>query len=68
MSGIAAVKPDVLIIGTGQSGAMEVPEETVAFLESQGITVYVEKTGQAAMLFNVQPRGKVVIGSFHLTC
>ncbi len=68
VAGIAAKKPDVVIIGTGQTGAMEVPEETVEFFQSQGITVYVEKTGEAARLFNMQPKDKVVIGAFHLTC
>jgi len=68
VSGIAVAKPAILIIGTGQSGAMEVPESTVDFLESHGITVHVEKTGQAVKLFNKQPNDKIVIGAFHLTC
>jgi hypothetical protein len=68
VSGIAVAKPDILIIGTGQSGAMEVPESTVDFLESHGITVHVEKTGQAVELFNTRPKDKIVIGAFHLTC
>jgi hypothetical protein len=68
VSGIAAAKPDVVIIGTGQSGAMEVPKETVDHLESRGITVFVEKTGRAVELFNIQPEDKTVVGAFHLTC
>jgi hypothetical protein len=47
---------------------MEVPKETVDYLESQGITVYVEKTGRAVELFNTQPEDKIVVGAFHLTC
>lgn len=68
VSGIVVARPDIVIIGTGQSGAMEVPESTVDFLESLGITVCVEKTGQAVELFNKQPKDRIVIGAFHLTC
>ena len=68
LSAIVTVKPDILIIGTGQSGVMEVPKSTVDFLESRGITVYVRKTGEAVKLFNNQPKDKIVIGAFHLTC
>jgi len=60
--------PDVLIIGTGDSGVMHVPEGTVRFLESRGIQVLVEKTGKAVEIFNTHPRDKKVIGAFHLTC
>ena len=65
---ILAAKPDILIVGTGNSGLMNVPEGTLKFLESQNITVHIEKTGRAVELFNNQPSGKKVIGAFHLTC
>jgi len=56
-----------VIIGTGDSGMMEVPRHTRTFLEEKGITVLIEKTGRAVHLFNEQ-RGRKVIGAFHLTC
>lgn len=65
---IVAAKPDILIVGTGNSGVMHVPEGTIKFLESHGITVHVERTGKAVEFFNNQPSGKKVIGAFHLTC
>ena len=68
LSTIVTAKPDIVIIGTGQSGVMEVPKNTVVFLESQGIKVYIEKTGLAVNLFNRQAKDKKVIGAFHLTC
>lgn len=34
LSMIVMAKPDIVIIGTGQSGVMEVPKSTVVFLES----------------------------------
>jgi hypothetical protein len=68
LSAIVSAKPDIVIIGTGQSGVMEVPRSTIDFLESRGIKVYVRKTGEAVELFNNQPKDKIVIGAFHLTC
>jgi hypothetical protein len=68
LSDVIAEKPDVLIIGTGNMGVMQVPEGTVRFLEVQGIEVHIEKTGKAVELFNSRPAGKKVIGAFHLTC
>lgn len=46
LSKVVMAKPDIVIIGTGQSGVMEVPKSTVVFLESHGIKVYIEKTGR----------------------
>jgi len=68
LSGVIAEKPDILIVGTGDLGVMLVPEGTAQFLESQGITVHVERTGKAVELFNARPKDKKVIGAFHLTC
>jgi hypothetical protein len=68
LSNVVLAKPDIVVIGTGQSGVMEVPRGTVDFLESHGIKVYIGKTGQAVELFNDQPKDKIVIGAFHLTC
>jgi hypothetical protein len=68
LSGIIAESPEVLIIGTGDMGVMQVPEATIRFLEKKGIEVHIEKTGQAVKLFNNQPANKKVIGAFHLTC
>jgi len=65
---VVDAKPDTLIVGTGNSGVMQVPESTVQFLESKGITVFIEKTGKAVELFNKQTGDKKVIGAFHLTC
>jgi hypothetical protein len=49
-------------------GVMKVPESTVAFLQSQGITVIIEKTGKAVETFNTMTGRKKIIGAFHLTC
>ena len=69
LAGIVSAKPDILIIGTGNSGAMQVPEHTIHFLASEAIkSILVERTGKAVVLFNNQSGNKKVIGAFHLTC
>lgn len=68
LKGIIAAAPETLVIGTGFSGVMKVPEQTVNFLNSKGITVFIEKTGRAVELFNEKRSGGKVIGAFHLTC
>jgi hypothetical protein len=69
LENIIREKPDLLIIGTGKLGAIEVPEETLAFLRSQGIDVRVARTGKAVDIFNSsQGKNKKVVAALHLTC
>jgi hypothetical protein len=68
LSGVIAAKPDILIVGTGNMGVMQVLESTVTFLQRQGIEVHVAKTAKAVELFNSMTSDKKVIGAFHLTC
>lgn len=72
---VVKARPDILVVGTGASGVMRVPKETVAHLESKGIKVYAARTGEAVDLFNsLQSKtgggGKTesVIAALHLTC
>ena len=65
---IVKAKPDVLIIGTGNMGVMQVAESTIKYFEGQGIEVLVAKTGKAVEMFNNLSAGKKVIAAFHLTC
>jgi len=60
-------KPEVLIIGTGMYGAMEVPEETREYIRSKGVEIIVEKTKKACELFN-ELKDKKVVAALHLTC
>jgi len=65
---IIEFKPELLIIGTGASGCMQVPEDTVESIESKGIQLKIEKTGDACSTYNnIKNKGKVV-AAFHLTC
>jgi hypothetical protein len=66
---VIAYHPDTLIIGTGHSGVMEVPESTVEKLKEEDIEVIFKPTREAVELFNrLSGPGKRVVGGFHLTC
>jgi hypothetical protein len=65
---IIMAKPDMLIIGTGYSGVMTVPEETARFVAAKGIELRVERTGKAVELYNNAKKDKAVIAALHLTC
>jgi hypothetical protein len=62
------VKPEILIIGTGHSGAMVVPGETLSYLKSKGIEIHVARTDKAVELFNKFQKEKKIIAALHLTC
>ena len=64
---IMDASPEVLVIGTGAMGAMQVPGETLDFLKSQGVEVIIKHTGAAVDEFN-RLSGKNAAAAFHLTC
>jgi hypothetical protein len=75
LGNVIRAKPDILVIGTGASGVMKVPKETVTHLESRGIKVYAARTGEAVDLFNKLQsqtggggKAEVVVAALHLTC
>lgn len=65
---VLATPPDLLIVGTGYSGVMEVPAATISELQSKGIEVQVKKTTAAVAAYNEAPEGKKVVAALHLTC
>jgi hypothetical protein len=71
LTDIINAEPDVLIIGTGASGVMQVPKETLDFVKSKRISFYVEMTRKAVNLFNKlcqEKPDKKIIAALHLTC
>jgi len=60
--------PEVLVVGTGAYGRMQVPEETRQAVEAAGIELRVARTGQAWQLYNDLQRRQPTAGAFHLTC
>jgi len=69
LSDVLSNEVEVLVIGTGYYGLMEVPEEVKRQIEEKGIKVVVEKTEDACKTFNkLLKEGKRVIAALHLTC
>ena len=68
--------PQTLIIGTGQSGLIQVTEEVRQEAKSRGIELIIDKTEAAVKTFNIRKEDSLeeegvqerVIGLFHLTC
>ena len=60
-------KPDILVIGTGYWGNMEVPDSLVHDLTIEGIRVIVKNTSEAVGVFNIMNSPKKA-AAFHLTC
>ncbi len=68
--------PEIIIIGTGESGLAMVTEEAKDFIRGKGIELIIDKTEEAVKTFNVineesieeEGEQKKVIGLFHLTC
>jgi hypothetical protein len=66
---VLAEKPDVLVVGTGYYGRMQIPEETLKTLRSAGVDVRIEKTSSAVEAFNrLQRECARIVAALHLTC
>ncbi|MCD6550020.1 hypothetical protein J7K24_00555 [bacterium] len=63
--------PDIIILGTGDSGMAKVTEECRKFIQDKGIELIIKNTPEAVKVFNLIQKSrdqKKVIGLFHLTC
>jgi hypothetical protein len=67
---ILALKPAVLVIGTGYGGGMQVSDEVRKLCEDAGVELIVELTARALERYNaLATEGKrPVAAAFHLTC
>ncbi|MDY6770419.1 MAG: MTH938/NDUFAF3 family protein [Candidatus Nanohaloarchaea archaeon] len=65
LDAVVEADPKLLIVGTGNSGRMAVPEETREFLQDHGIEVRGFRTQEAVERFN---EAEDAAGAFHLTC
>ncbi|HIE37670.1 MAG TPA: hypothetical protein EYH30_04625 [Anaerolineales bacterium] len=68
LEAVFAAAPQVLVVGTGAYGLMEVPEETRRALEAAGIKLRTARTGEAWRLYNGLRKKQRTAGAFHLTC
>ena len=60
--------PDTLIVGTGASGVMKVPEDTKGVVREKGIELIVERTHQAVEEYNRRKDQENAVAALHLTC
>ena len=59
----------VVVIGTGQSGALPIEEDVLLFLEQHDISAFIATTPNAIYDFiELIKANKEVIGIFHVTC
>ncbi len=66
---VLADAPQMLVIGTGYYGRMQVPEETIESLRAAGVEVRVAKTGEAVAEFSrLQRECARIVAALHLTC
>ena len=61
--------PEILVIGTGASGMLEVSDEIKKFIQSKGIKLIIEKTADACKTYNgLLKQDKRVCAILHATC
>jgi len=65
---IIDLKPQLLIVGTGYSGFLEIASRTKHVLEENGIELLAANTKKACHKFNEISKTKRVIAALHLTC
>jgi hypothetical protein len=58
----------VVVLSRGMAECLQVPRETVDFLEQRQIAVHVLPTREAAALYNKLAENELVGGVFHTTC
>jgi hypothetical protein len=63
------LKPDVIVIGTGETEMMRVLPETQELIINNDIGLVVKQTQEAISFFNKYlSENKKIVGLFHLTC
>ena len=60
--------PEIVIIGSGQYGALPILDETIKLLEEKNVKYIIEKTPKAIEEYNKLSKNKRVAGIFHVTC
>lgn len=69
LADILPVKPEVLIVGTGYYGRMQVADDTRRFLAEKGIELKEADTAHAVAVYNeLQKEYARIVAALHLTC
>ncbi|MFW6163838.1 MAG: Mth938-like domain-containing protein [Planctomycetota bacterium] len=61
-------QPDLLIVGTGAQGRMDVPALTRSAVEKRGIELVVQRTPDAVETYNRLHDERRLAAALHLTC
>ena len=63
-------EPDLLVVGTGSSGRMNIDKDVSNYLSKHGIELWSGKTGEAVDYFNQKKKAesREIAAAFHLTC
>lgn len=68
LEAVFEAKPDLLVVGQGASGLMEVTSETMRALEAAGIDLVAQSTEEACQTYNRFREQRSVAAALHLTC
>ncbi len=68
VAGALAAKPEVLIVGKGQPGKMQVDPELAEYLRENRIELIEVPTAQACTTYNAMAGKRRVAAALHLTC
>ncbi len=63
-----AAAPEVLVVGQGQPGRLEVDRQLAAFLKDKGIELVAVPTREACRLINSLSGKRRLAAALHLTC
>jgi len=61
-------RPEILIVGTGTEGLMDVPPDTRSAIARAGIQLIVQPTADAVVTYNRLRTEKHLAAALHLTC
>jgi hypothetical protein len=68
LADVIEARPEVLVIGRGVFGRINVLAETQAALRAAGIEVVAEPTGRACETYNRLREARRVVAALHLSC
>jgi hypothetical protein len=65
---VFAAQSEVLVVGTGAHGVMNVPQETRKAAREAGVELRIAQTDEAWKVYNELREQRKTAGAFHLTC
>ena len=66
---VVAAKPEIIIIGTGEVGVVDVSQDIQDHIESKEIKLIIMRTGDACKEYNrLEKQGKNIAAILHNTC